>query len=255
VRTQIRHKDWLPGGSRAVLARGVARLEAACVARIDAVVTPSLAALARLSPRQPNTVLVANYPRLEDETAAPWGDRGRVACYVGGITRARGAQALVDAMAHTDAELHLAGTISPPQLRLELERSAGWPRVRYLGRVAPEQVPELLTRARVGVIPLRPIPNYRAAYPVKLFEYLAAGLPVVATDVPIWRALLDAHGCGVCVPADSPHRLAEAITGILDDDARAQAMGRRARLAAERHYSWQSQAEALVGLYGDLLGA
>jgi glycosyltransferase involved in cell wall biosynthesis len=256
VLTQIRYKDWLPGPSRALVARSVARLEAACVARIDAVVTPSLAALARLSPRQPNAVLVANYPRLDDGvTATAWADRGRVACYVGGITRVRGVQALVDAMAYTDAELCLAGTISPPELRRELERSAGWPHVRYLGRVAPEQVPELLTRARVGVIPLRPIPNYRVAYPVKLFEYLAAGLPVVATDVPLWRALLDAHGCGLCVPADSPHRLAEAITAILDDDDRARAMGQRARLAAERHYSWQSQADALLRLYGDLLSA
>jgi glycosyltransferase involved in cell wall biosynthesis len=255
VPTQIRYKDWLPGVSRPAIARTVARIEAACVAQIDAIVTPSVAALARLSPRQPRAVLVANYPRLDDGfAAAAWGDRARAACYVGGITRVRGAQSLVDAMAHTDAELYLAGTISPPQLRGELEQSAGWPRVRYMGRVTPERIPELLTRARVGVIPLRPIPNYRVAYPAKLFEYLAAGLPVVATDVPLWRALLQTHGCGVCVPADSPRRLAEAITAILDDDDRARAMGRRAREAAERRYSWQSQADVLVGLYRDLLG-
>jgi glycosyltransferase involved in cell wall biosynthesis len=184
----------------------------------------------------------------------PWHARGRAACYVGGITRVRGAHALVDAMAHADAELLLAGPISPPELRLELERSAGWPRVRYLGRVGPERVPELLGRARVGVIPLQPIPNYRDAYPVKLFEYLAAGLPVVATDVPLWRTLLETHDCGICVPPDSPRRLAEAITTLLDDDDRARAMGERARRAAERHYSWQTQEEALLALYAELLG-
>jgi glycosyltransferase involved in cell wall biosynthesis len=254
VRTQIRYKDWLPGPSRAAVARAIARLEAACVARIDAVVSPSLAALERLAPHQPNAVLVANYPRLDQALpVASWHDRRRAACYVGGITRVRGAQVLVDAMAHADAELYLAGPISPPQLRFELERSAGWPRVRYVGRVGPERVPELLARARVGVIPLQPIPNYRDAYPVKLFEYLAAGLPVVATDVPLWRELLEAHGCGICVPPDSPRRLAEAMTTLLDDDDRARAMGRRARRAAEQHYSWQSQAAALVALYTELL--
>jgi glycosyltransferase involved in cell wall biosynthesis len=256
VRTQIRYKDWLPGPSRRAVARSVASLEAACVARLDALVSPSVAALDRLAPRQPNAVLVANYPRLEERAVVPdWNDRARAACYIGGITRARGVQALVDAMAHTDAELHLAGAISPPDLRDELERSAGWPRVRYVGRVGPERVPELLAQARVGVIPLRPIPNYRVAYPVKLFEYLAAGLPVVATDVPLWRRFLESHRCGICVPADSPRRLAEAMTGLLDDDDRAQAMGQRARRAAELHYSWQSQADALVGLYADLVGA
>jgi glycosyltransferase involved in cell wall biosynthesis len=254
VRTQIRYKDWLPGPSRAPVARAIARLEAACVARIDALVSPSLAALERLAPHQPNAVLVANYPRLDDTTRVPpWHDRQRAACYVGAITRVRGAHVLVDAMAHADAELYLAGVISPPELRLELERSAGWPRVRYVGRVGPERVPELLARARVGVIPLLPIPNYRDAYPVKLFEYLAAGLPVVATDVPLWRTLLAAHDCGICVPPASPRRLAEAMTELLDDDDRARAMGQRARRAAEQHYSWQSQADALVALYNELL--
>jgi glycosyltransferase involved in cell wall biosynthesis len=255
VRTQIRYKDWLPRPSRAPVARATALLEAACVARIDAVVSPSLAALERLAPRQPTAVLVANYPRLDHcAPVAPWHDRRRAACYVGGITRVRGAHALVDAMAHADAELFLAGPISPPELRVELERSAGWPRVRYLGRVGPERVPELLGQARVGVIPLQPIPNYRDAYPVKLFEYLAAGLPVVATDVPLWRSLLETHGCGICVPPDSPRRLAEAITSLLDDDDRARAMGQRARRAAEQHYSWRSQETTLVALYAELLG-
>jgi glycosyltransferase involved in cell wall biosynthesis len=254
VRTQIRYKDWLPGPSRAAVARAIARLEAACVARIDAVVSPSLAALERLSQHQARTVLVANYPRLDDLGAvAPWRSRGRAACYVGGISRVRGAHALVDAMAHADAELYLAGPISPPDLQRELERSAGWPRVHYVGRISPDRVPELLGRARVGVLPLQPIPNYRVAYPVKLFEYLAAGLPVVATDVPLWRDLLETYECGVCVPPDSPRRLAQAMTSLLDDDARAQSMGERARRAAEQHYSWHSQADALLGLYAELL--
>ena len=254
VATQIRYKEWLPGPSRAAVARAIARLEAACVSRIDALVSPSLAALERLTPHQPNAVLVANYPRLDDTApVTAWHDRRRAACYVGGITRVRGAHVLVDAMAHAAAELYLAGAISPPELRLELERSAGWPRVRYLGRVGPERVSELLARARVGVIPLQPIPNYRDAYPVKLFEYLAAGMPVVATDVPLWRKLLEAHDCGICVPPDSPRRLAAAITELLDDDDRARAMGQRARHAAEQHYSWQTQADALVALYSELL--
>lgn len=253
VRTQIRYKEWLPRPSRAPVARAVARLEAACVARIDAIVSPSLAALERLAPRQPRAVLVANYPRLEAAAVAPWQRRERAACYVGGISRARGAHALIDAMAHADAELYLAGPFSPPQLRRELERSAGWRRVRYAGRISPERVPDLLGRARVGILPLQPIPNYRVAYPVKLFEYLAAGMPVVATDVPLWRDLLETHGCGVCVPPDSPRRLAEAMTSLLDDDGRARAMGERARRAVEQHYSWQSQADALIALYAELL--
>src|SRR5215216_6566251 len=229
VPTQIRHKEWIPAPARPAVARAFARLEATCVSRLDAVVSPSEPALDRLRPHQPRVVPLPNYPQLDVlAPRAEWGERLRAACYVGGVTRVRGACELVEAMAHADVELHLAGAISPPELAGELERSPGWSRVRYLGRVEHARVPELLARVKVGLIPLHPIPNYVDAYPVKLFEYMAAGLPVIATDVPRWRAVLEAHGCGVCVAPGSPRLLAEAITGLLDNDDRAREMGDRA---------------------------
>jgi glycosyltransferase involved in cell wall biosynthesis len=255
VPMQIRHKHWIPGRLRGPIARAYAALEAACVGRLSAVVSPSVTALARLRPRQPRAIAIANYPRLETAPQpGPWDDRSRAACYVGGITAVRGARELVAAMETVDGELHLAGPVSPPDLLAELERSPGWQRVRYLGRVGHERIAELLAGAKVGVIPLHPIPNYVDAYPVKLFEYMAAGLPIVATDVPRWRALLEQHGCGVCVPHDSPQRLAAAIEELLDDDARAREMGARGRRAVESEYSWRSQADALLDLYRELLG-
>lgn len=254
VPVQMRYKEWIPARGRAGAARAFARLEAECVARMDAVVTPSVMALDRLHRRQPRALLVANYPRLEEiRPAARWSDRERAACYVGGISRVRGAPWLVDATAHLDAELHLAGTFESPTLQRELERSEGWSRVRYAGRLAREEVAALLARVKVGVIPLQPIANYVDAYPVKLFEYFAAGLPVVATDVPRWRAVLEAHDCGVCVPFGRPELLGAAITRVLDDDEAARAMGERARRAAEERYSWETQAAALVALYDELL--
>jgi glycosyltransferase involved in cell wall biosynthesis len=254
VAVQMRHKDWIPARARGRVAQAAAALEAACVGRLDAVVSPSCSALDRLRPRQPRAVLVANYPRLDGLPApAPWDGRRRAACYVGGITRVRGAHELVDAMAHVDAELYLAGAMWPEELRGDLERSAGWPRVRYLGRIDHERVTEVLGRAKVGVIPLHPHPAYRDALPVKLFEYLAAGLAVISIDVPRWREVLDAHDCGVCVPFGSPRALGAAIAELLDDDGRTRAMGARGRAAVEAHYSWRSQADALVALYAELL--
>jgi glycosyltransferase involved in cell wall biosynthesis len=254
VPEQIRHKYWIPRAGRRGVARAVARLEASCVARMDAVVSPSATALERLRSRQSRALLVANYPRLDEITpAAGWGDRDHAACYVGGITAVRGAHELVAAMAHADAELRLAGRFSPSELRLELERSPGWPHVRYLGQLGREAVGALLAQVKVGVIPLQPIANYVEAYPVKLFEYMAAGLPVVATDVPLWRAFLEAHGCGVCVPHGSPERLGGAIARLLADEAQARAMGERGRRAVEERYSWETQAAVLVGLYHELL--
>jgi glycosyltransferase involved in cell wall biosynthesis len=156
-------------------------------------------------------------------------------------------------MAQIDADLYLAGSIWPSPLERKLRRSPGWRRVRYLGSIDRREVARLLARVKVGVIPLHPIANYANAYPVKLFEYMAAGIPVVATDLPRWRQVLEAHDCGVCVPPMSPAHLAAAIVDLLDDHERARAMGERGRRATVEHYSWETQANALVGLYRDLL--
>ena len=75
---------------------------------------------------------MTNYPRLQEIVPAPvWADRVRAACSVGAITRLRGAHGLVDAMAGTDAQIYLAGVLSPSGLKTELERSPGWKRVRH----------------------------------------------------------------------------------------------------------------------------
>jgi glycosyltransferase involved in cell wall biosynthesis len=254
VPVQIRYKPWIPEPARAAVAQAFTRLEAACVARLDAVVAVNEEIAERLARHQPITAVVTNYPRLDEiEPASSWNDRVRAAAYVGTITHVRGATELVDAMAHTDTELHLGGDIKPPGLRTELERSPGWDRVRYLGRLERNRVAELLAHVKVGVIPLHPIDNYLDAYPVKLFEYMAAGLPVVATDIPRWREILETHDCGVCVPHGSPEELAAAITAVLSDDDRARAMGERGRRAAVERYSWETQADALARLYTQLL--
>lgn len=254
VPVQVRNKEWIPAPARRPVSRVVARVEAAAIAQIDAVVAVNQRILDRLRRHQPRGVVVTNYPRLDEIVpAATWGERARAACYVGSITRQRGARELVEAMALVDAELYLAGAFSPPGLLAELERSPGWSRVRYLGRVDREQLRNLLAQARVGVLPLHPIENYADAYPVKLFEYMAAGIPVVATDVPLWREILVSHGCGICVPHGSPAAMAAAMGALLDDDARASAMGRRGRDAALARFSWQTQEDALLGLYDELL--
>ena len=224
------------------------------MARFAAVVSPSASALERLRPRQPRALPLPNFPRLDAIVPAPrWEDRQRAACYVGSVTRVRGAHELVDAMAHVDAELLLAGAFSPPALRDEVARSDGWARVRYLGRLGHERIPGVLAQARVGLIPLHPIGNYVEAYPVKLFEYMAAGLPVIATDVPLWREVLETHGCGVCVPHGSPERLGGRSASCSTTTSARGGWGSAGARAAVEHYSWETQAAVLLELYAELL--
>jgi len=89
---------------------------------------------------------------------------------------------------------------------------------------------------------------------VKMFEYMAAGLPVIASDFPLWRRIVDGAGCGLLVdPLDSA-AIARAMQWILDHPEEAEAMGRRGGAAVESNYDWAGEAKKLIGLYCQILG-
>jgi glycosyltransferase involved in cell wall biosynthesis len=89
--------------------------------------------------------------------------------------------------------------------------------------------------------------------PQKIFEYMGAGLPVIASDFPLWRRILGDIGCGVFVNPLDPRGIAEAIEHILTHPREAEEMGRRGRAAVLEHYNWETQVDKLVSLYSGLM--
>ena len=253
VPKQLLAKPWVKPVLRRPASWLADRLELAAAGRISAVIGSVPPIVERFRGHTPRVALVANFPRLEEIAPGPFAERERTACYVGDLSRMRGLVELIDAMEHLDCELELAGRFDSTFAPSELEKRPGWARVRYHGRIGRAEVAALLRRTSVGVLPLRRSPNHSVAWPVKLFEYMAAGLPVVATDVEPWNAIIERHRCGLCVPLDDPRALGAAITRLLDDPQEARAMGERGRAAAIEYYSWESQEAVLLGLYEELL--
>ena len=101
---------------------------------------------------------------------------------------------------------------------------------------------------------LHPEPSLVDAYPTKMFEYMAAGLPVVAADFPLYREILDDGRCGILVPPADPAALARAIEWIFAQPGDAQAMGQRGRRRVEALYTWAAEREKLLRLYRRLTG-
>ncbi len=89
--------------------------------------------------------------------------------------------------------------------------------------------------------------------PQKLFEYMKAGIPVIASDFPLWRRILEDAGSGILVDPTDPKSIAKAIEYVLTHPDEAEEMGRRGRAAVLRQYTWETQATKLVGLYNELI--
>lgn len=258
VPQQIMQKSWLPRVVRLPMAICAKGLEWLGSAVFDGMVVATPPISKRFPPGK--TVVVQNFPRAEEllpVDPVPMRDREALAVYVGGLSEIRGARGMVDALArvpsHYGLTLSLAGTFSSQALRLQLSQAPGWSRVQEAGWLDRGAVARLMGRARMGLVVLHAVPNYVESQPVKLFEYMSAGLPVIASDFPIWREF--AADCSIFVDPLEPQALADAMVWILDHPDEAERLGRKGRELVEKRYNWAKEGEKLVHFYAQLMRA
>lgn len=247
VPAQIMSKEWIPKSLRKVISGIYKRYETKIVGKLDAVVAATPFIAQQFEGRVPKVAVVNNYPALSDiefHTDA-FSGREAIACYTGGISEARGEKVMAEAMRGSGGKLVLAGR------RVEgVDGDRGY---EYLGVLDRSGVNTLYGRSVVGLVLLQPLENYVTSKPIKMYEYMAAGLPVIASDFPLWRTVIEENGCGICVPPDDPDSIRQAIMSLFRDRDLAQAMGARGRAVIEEKYSWDKEKLTLCALYDDLL--
>ena len=101
---------------------------------------------------------------------------------------------------------------------------------------------------------LKPVEHEMLTLPIKLFEYMAAGVPVIASDFPLWREIVDSVGCGVLVDPNKPEEIAAAMRWMLENPEETETMGQRGRAAVLKQFNWDNEAETLIQTYESILG-
>lgn len=256
VPLQLLCKPYLSRPLRRIFASAYGWLQKLTAHRFDGIVaaTPSIAS--RFAPYNSATTCVCNYPLLAEFPApTPWDERKDTVCYLGDITAIRGAHEMVRAMGRVSGatRLNLAGCAAAPELLAQLQREPGWQRVNLLGQVDRDGVRSLLAQSRAGLVTLHPTPNYLDSLPIKMFEYMAAGIPVIASNFPAWQAIIDTFQCGVCVDPLDPDAIAGAIDRLGADPLAAQDMGKNGRTAVLSHFHWEREFSSLLALYTKIL--
>lgn len=169
------------------------------------------------------------------------------ALFFGALASWQGIDTLLEAVKHPawpcDVDLVVVGD-GVERRRVE-QAAAQQERIVYAGPLAYHDMPGVIANCLAAVIPKNSLGNRSRTglFPLKLFESLACGRPVVVTDFPGQADLIREHRCGIVVPAESPQRLAEAVDWLHDrPDAREQ-MGKRGRQAVVQRHSWDHRAE------------
>jgi glycosyltransferase involved in cell wall biosynthesis len=206
------------------------------------------------------TITVQNFPILDELSSKelnPYAERLPLIAYTGTISELRGIREMIQAMAFLttipDAKLILAGTFSPAEYLAEVIRTPGWSRTQYRGWLSRNEVADLLFQSRVGLELAHPVFRDFQGQPNKLFEYMSAGIPVVASNFPLLREIVGGIGCGILVDPLDPKAIANAILWLLENAHEAEAMGARGREAVRQRFNWDTEKEKLLLFYQTLL--
>ena len=251
---QIKHKTYIPNWAKSLSSFIVAGVEKIAMRLFAANIVVVPDCLERKSGR--NLIMLANFPSLAEFGELKREQPTEDFVYVGSITRARGVLENIKAiglLGATNSNLILMGHFDTDHLGAEARALDGWSCVDFRGWSNREEVVKELSQARAGLVLLHPTPQYKISYPVKMFEYMAAGLPVIASDFPLWREIVEGAGCGLLVDPQHPQAIADAMQWILDNPDEAAAMGRRGRAAVDDLYTWEAQGAKLIDLYYQLM--
>lgn len=207
----------------------------------------------------PRVSVVRNYPplRIEEMQAPDVSARELAVAYIGSISPLRGAGVMIESLAHPDFpsnwRLNLAGSISP-DLAEVLAQAPGWTQTDFRGQLSSPDARDLLLHSRVGLVLLQDTQAYRDSLPTKMFEYFAAGLPVIASDFPLWRTIVAERDCGILVDERSPAAVAAAVRRYADEPDLLRRHSANARRLAEEELNWSHEAQELLRVYAELSG-
>jgi glycosyltransferase involved in cell wall biosynthesis len=250
----------LPAGLMKLLSGSIGRLESRLARRLDAVVCPHRIRLEELKHPDKPGLFLPNYPP-RDVFGAPDvpARRDRSVVYSGLLSAKRGAQLILDAAQRMPdvTFLLLAKFMDATEdawFRQELAQRR-LANVDFRGFVPFAEMPAQLARAGVGIMPWRRTAQHlRAAQPSKLYEYMACSLPVLASDLPITREIVESNQCGRLHADDDVAGFVTEAYALLDDAVTASEMGARGRTAFERYYSYESAGAELMAMYERLRG-
>ena len=214
----------------------------------------------RLNPR---VVILGHYPALQhfNKPARVFTGKTLNLVYVGRLSVDRGLVTYLKILRSlhelgVPARLLLAGAFTPESEKDAFTRhSQGLEEsIDCRGWLAYQQIPEFLSTADVGLVILTPVPRYVVALPVKLFEYMASGLPVIASNFPVTAQIINESNCGLVIdPLDDPLLVAQAIREWWEHPDIPCALGLNGRQAVHKKYHWDIDAAQVDQLYQSLL--
>ncbi len=251
---QLMSKHWIPKVFRNFISWFTTRWLKWKLKSLNGLVAATPIISQKLDKINHNTVNICNYPLISElEFVDEFAEKQNKVCYIGGLFLSRGIYEMLDGVENIDVELHLAGNFSPESLKQEVMLHKAWHKVTFHGFLNRKEVYQLMSTSIAGLVLLLPLQSYKDSLPIKLFEYMSAGLPVICSNFDLWKEIVEDAKCGLCVDPSNASEVTEAISYLKNNHEMAIEMGENGKKAVLSKYNWTLEENKLILFYQKLV--
>jgi len=257
----ILDKYYLSRPLRRILSRSFDLFERAAVPFFDYVIYTTPFVGARYQKMKVRSGRIENYPIMELSQTFERDPQPKI-IYLGAMSPTRGLIEVIEAFAlvvrkYPRWELYLVGSSRPQSFEQEMKDLAAHrgieKNVKFIAWVPYEEKERLSSQASMGVSTFLPYSNNTSCLPNKLFDYMLVGLPVIASNFPLYREVVEPHHCGLIVDPSKPEEIARAMEYLIEHPQEARQMGENGRRAVLEKYNWEKESERLREIYDAVL--
>jgi len=207
------------------------------------------------------TERIENYPLIELSEIFKKNPQKYI-IYLGEMTKIRGITELIEAFNivvknYPEWRLYLVGSVEPPSFSKEIEQLISKLNLKQNINLIPwvpyEEKEKFSSQASIGIVIYLPYPNNISCLPNKLFDYMLVGLPVVASNFPLYKEIVDTDRCGLIVDPLDPREVAKAIEYLIEHPDEARKMGKNGKKAILEKYNWEKEGRKLLEIYARVL--
>jgi len=257
VAKQILSKHWIPQILRKIISKIFDKYEKRIAKKIDYIIaaTPSI----RDNFKQNNIIDIKNYPIIINAQNIKKINKKRdytELIYVGGLSKERGIKKIIQSLKYTNpkynVKLKLIGNFSNKKFEEEIKKMPEWRKIDFLGFLPQKQAYQHMWNTDIGFVCFLPEPNHINAIPNKIFEYMINELPIIASNFPLWKKIIEKNSCGICIDPTKAEEITKAIEYLIEHPNEAKKMGENGRKAVLEKYNWENESKKLLKIYEKL---
>lgn len=256
VPSDIKQKTWMPKPLRFTISYVYRKIEFLCVKTLSATLAPTIDIQQRLLKIKSPSILIKNFPLLKEferSTNDTLTRKKLTCCYVGSISCNRGVLDMLDLVHKNNCNFLLAGVFTDVKTEQLARQHPGWKNTEYLGYVDNKKVSRIYIGSDIGLLLLSETETFLSSSPVKLFEYMSEGLPVISWGKHDFNQLISDSGAGLICDYGNQNDIAIKMSFLLRNQQELKKMSIMGKKYAEINFCWRSQEKLLYQLYEQLL--